>query len=94
MRQHRYGAAFSLFTIDMLTLAEQQGDTPKTRQTNKRINDSAQDGILAAEQPCNKVKLEDTNKAPVQAADDRENQCYRIHMFYLHYFLWLSIEFP
>lgn len=68
-----------LFPIDMLALAKQQCDAPDAGETDEGIDDPAEYRALAAKQPCHKVKLKNTDQTPVQAADDRKDQCYRIH---------------
>jgi hypothetical protein len=61
---------FFLFTIHMTISAKQQTNAPQTCQCDDRIDDTAEDRILAAKQPCYKVKLENTNQTPVKGADD------------------------
>lgn len=65
-------AAIALFPIDTRpVLAEQEGNAPKTCQTDQAINDSAQHSALPSKDPCNQVKLEQAYKTPVQRADNR-----------------------
>ena len=72
---------FYLFTLDASGSAKQQGDAPKTRKTHKGINDAAHNAALTAEQPGYQVKLKNTYQAPVQTADDRQQQCQCVHVF-------------
>lgn len=54
---------------------EQQRNTPQRRKADQCKNDSAYQGSLTAEKPSDKVKLENSNRAPVDSADNDENQC-------------------
>ena len=54
--------------------AEEERDAPDAGERNDGINDAAEDRGLAAAQPCHKVKLEQADAAPVQRADDGEDQ--------------------
>ena len=58
--------------------AEQEGDTPKTRKGDDRVDDPADDGILTAEDPGNQVELKDTDQTPVDTTDDGKYQCQSI----------------
>ena len=53
---------------------EQERCAPQTGQANNGVDDSAEQGILTAEDPSHKVKLENTNKTPVDTANDRQDQ--------------------
>ena len=64
-----------LFAVNAGTVfPEQKGNAPKTCQANDGVNDSAQQRILATEDPRHQVKLENTHQAPVQRADDAQDQ--------------------
>ena len=52
--------------------------TPYCRKTDKNIDDSADDSHLSAEKPCDDVKAEDTDAAPVKAADYKKRQRYSV----------------
>ena len=54
-------------------LAEQQGNAPDSGKTYKCVDNAAYACCLTAEEECNQVKSENTNKTPVDAADDGEN---------------------
>jgi len=64
----------------LVSFAEQQGDAPKACQTHKAIDDSAEYGCLAAEDPCHQVKLGKTDQPPVDRTDDGEDQSNGIHI--------------
>ena len=68
-------------TILHFIATKEKGNTPNARERNDCINNAAENCILSAEKPCNKIKLENANQTPVQAADDGKNQCNRIHRF-------------
>ena len=55
-------------------VAEEQGNAPKSRQTDEGEDNSAEGGSLSAEKPAHKVELEQADRAPVQRADDNEYQ--------------------
>lgn len=78
------GRQFRLPTIRVASLfvsfTEQQGDAPKTCQANKGINDSAENGCLAAEDPCHQIKFGKADQAPVDRTDNGENQSDGIHV--------------
>lgn len=46
--------------------AEQQADAPDSSQADQRVNNTADDTRLAAEDPRHKVKLKNSDKTPVQ----------------------------
>ena len=54
--------------------AEEQGDAPKTRQTHQTVNDAGEQGQLAAEEEGHGVEPEEADAAPVQRADDHQDQ--------------------
>lgn len=48
---------------------------PYRRRADQNVNDPGNGSILAAEQSCYEVKLEESDQKPVQAADDDEKEC-------------------
>ena len=52
------GAAHNLFPIHKRLLAEQEGNAPETCQPNDGVNDPAEQGAGAAEEPGYQIKLE------------------------------------
>lgn len=80
-RQHLVCCRFfsALFALDFSSLAEQQRNAPQARKAHNGINDPAEDRTLPAKQPGNKIKLENAHKAPVQAADNGQDQRDGIH---------------
>ncbi len=58
--------------------AEQQGNTPSAAKRNQRVDDSADDCRLAAEDPRHDVELEQPDGAPVYGTDDNKDQCKSI----------------
>ena len=57
-----------------VSFAEEQRNAPNARECNDRINDTAEERLLAAEDPGDKVKLEKTDASPVERTDDRQNE--------------------
>ena len=55
-------------------VAEQKRNTPDCRKTYKRVDNSAYDTGLSAANPCNEIKLEDADSAPVDAADNCQDK--------------------
>ena len=72
-------SCWTLFTFHKRVLAKQEGNTPQTGEPNHGIDDPAEKGTLAAKKPGHKIKLENSNKTPVQTADYGQNQGYGIH---------------
>ncbi len=84
-----------LLTINLLTSsAEKQGNAPKTSQSNQSINDPAEYSTLATEEPCNKIKLENANQAPVDGTNDGKDQCDRIHRSTSIYIIRMFLSCP
>lgn len=46
--------------------AEEQRNAPNTGKTDQSIDNSAEKCALSAKEPCNKVKLKNTDQTPVQ----------------------------
>lgn len=63
-------------------ISENKRNTPKTRQSNEDIDYSADNSCLSAEDPCNDIKLEKTDTAPVESTYDRQNQRYFIQYYH------------
>ena len=55
-------------------ISEKKRNTPETRKRNYRIDYSAYDRVLSAEQPGNQVKLENTDETPVERAKYGKDQ--------------------
>ena len=67
---------FSFLSIlDGFSGTEQKGNAPKSRQGDYRVDDTADKGILSAEDPRYQIKLEQANAAPVHGANDDQQQC-------------------
>ena len=58
----------------LIAQTEQQRAAPDSGDRHQDIHDPAQHGGSTAKQPCHEVKLEDTDQAPVQTADDQQCQ--------------------
>jgi len=56
-------------------IPEQQRDAPDTCKGNQRIDHTADGSTLTAEKPCHCVKLKQADAAPVERADDHQDQC-------------------
>ena len=63
---------------DLFPVAEQKGNSPNPRQSNQGINDPADRRRLPAKHPGHNVKLEQADAAPVQRADDHQDQGYLV----------------
>lgn len=57
-----------------VSFAEEKRNTPDSRKRNDRVHDAAEDRILTAKDPSNKVKSEQADATPVQSADNRQNE--------------------
>ena len=55
--------------------AEQQADAPQASQAHQGENDAGEDGQLTAAEECHQVEAEQADAAPVQGADDDQDQC-------------------
>lgn len=63
---------FPLFCVEARAVsAKQERDAPQPRKTDNRINNSAEDRGLTAEDPCYKIELKQADKSPVDRTDDR-----------------------
>ena len=60
---------------------KQQGNAPYCAKTNYDVNNSADNPRLTTTQERYKVKLEDTNKSPVNSPDNQKGQGYFINHF-------------
>ena len=56
-------------------VAEEQRDAPKRRETDERVYHAAHGRRLPAADPCNYIEPEQTDAAPVDAADYGQNKC-------------------
>ena len=54
-----------------VSFAEEQRNAPNARECNDRVNDTAEESLLTAEDPSDDIKSEKSNASPVQGADDR-----------------------
>jgi len=61
-----------------LTASEEKGDAPKTCKGNYGVNNTGNDCLLTATDPCYKVETEKTDASPVQCADDGEQKGYSV----------------
>ena len=76
-------AAFGLFPFHKGLPAEQKADTPQTCQPDDGIYYPAEQGTGSAEQPGYQIKTKDPHQAPVDTADDGQDQRKGIHNDYL-----------
>lgn len=56
--------------IKSLASAKQQRDAPNTCKTYYSVDDAAEQGGLSTADPCNDVKLKQTDAAPVESTHD------------------------
>ena len=54
--------------------AEQERNAPERRQAHEREDHAAESAVLSAEQSGDEIELEQADAAPVQPADNGENQ--------------------
>ena len=54
--------------------AEEERNAPESRKGNERIDDTCPKAVVAAEEPGNRVELEEPDAAPVERADDGQNE--------------------
>lgn len=50
--------------------AEEHCNAPQTGKAHKGVNDAADQSVLSAKQPGNKVELKNADKTPVQGTND------------------------
>lgn len=65
MRQFLELPHFLLVFAHRIVLPKQNGNTPKTRQSNQCVDNAAEQISLTAEQPGDQVKLKDAHQPPV-----------------------------
>lgn len=63
-----------IFFFDNGAFAEQKGNAPDACQSNEGINNPADNGVLAAKDPGDDIKTENTDRTPVDCADNRQQQ--------------------
>lgn len=63
---------------EYLVFSEQEGNAPDARESDYGIYDSADNGVLSAEQPRDYVKLKQPYRAPVDCAYNDKNQWYSV----------------
>ena len=90
MKGGSFHRLFPVTGVGTTLVPEQQGNTPDTGQRYHRIDDAADKAILATADPRHKVKLEQTDAAPVESADDGEDQCQCIHADHNSFFESIS----
>ncbi len=70
--------SFSMGTLvsgfHSVSIPEQEGDAPQSSQSDQCEDHTADSSSLATKQPANDIKLEDTDAAPVDGADDDQDQ--------------------
>ena len=78
-----FRAAFALFIGSAQPCTpKKEGNTPQTGKADYGVDNAAQHSAFA-EQPGHQIKLEKTNKPPVYAANDGEDQRKNIHSGHL-----------
>ena len=73
---HKKTPAFAgvFLSVVPVKIAEQKRNAPQTGNTDKRIDDAGKGTGLSAEEKCDTVETEQAYTAPVQRADDHEDQ--------------------
>ena len=75
-----------LFAVHLLfnevIVPEQEGNAPYGGDADECVDDAARRGALNAEKPCDEIKLENADEAPVDAADDHKDQSQFIQHFF------------
>ena len=93
-QKSRNGSLFSFVAAPQIS-AEQEGDAPQAGNTDDGIDDPADYRILATKDPGDKVKLENTHQAPVDATDDGQKLCQSIqHNEFPPFFIGMVLSFP
>ena len=67
-------AVLMLRLLEEGVLTEKQRDTPDCREGNENIDDSAHNAALTAADEADEVELENTDAAPVEAADNEQRK--------------------
>ena len=88
----RYCAAAVLLFLGFL--GEQPRDAADSGHAHHRKHDARPDGRAAAQQPADEVELEQAHKAPVDAADDHEDETDFIKGLHKKTLPSLGIAFP
>ena len=65
--------------LSSLVRLEEQGNTPKSRYRNQKIDDFRKERSTAARNPRNSVKREERNRTPVYSADYYEDKSYFVY---------------
>ena len=73
-RQARQPSFLVLDSVKGLASAKQQRDAPNTGKSYNGVDDAAEQRGLSAADPCNDVKLKQSDAAPVERANDGQNQ--------------------
>lgn len=55
-------------------LSKKQRNAPDGSKSDKCVDYSAYDACLSAAEPCDDIKLKNTDTAPIKAADDKKNK--------------------
>jgi len=63
-----------LSVIGRASGAEQKRNAPHGRQSDDGVNDAGNDGVRAAADPRNDIKLKDSDRAPVDSADNQQRE--------------------
>ena len=59
-------------------ISEKKRDTPKCRKTDQSVDDPAYKCRLTSEDPCYDVEAKQTERSPIDTADDQKKECYSI----------------
>ena len=78
--------------FDAFAGAEDEGNAPDAGESDYCVDDTADDGILTAEEPGNGVELKETDAAPVEGADNGKNQSNTIHQHKRSILSWPEAE--
>lgn len=73
-RQARQPSFLVLDSVKGLAGAKQQRNAPNTGKSYNGVDDAAEQRGLSAADPCNEVKLKQSDAAPVESANDGQNQ--------------------
>ena len=75
-------------------VSEKQADKPKTADRYECINNSADYFALSAEYPCDYIKTEKTDGAPVDGADYYKKQCDSVDYHFKYLLAVILRRFP
>ena len=65
----------------LISLAEEQRDAPQTGETDQGEDNAADGGGLTAKEPADEIEAENTDRAPVERADNAQDKSNSVHHY-------------